>query len=248
MSDPRIVIVTGATGGIGTAIVARFRESGDVVIEVDLSLGHDISDADSCAAIAAAALAAHGRIDVLCNNAGIGAVGDILTATADAWTRVFGVNVFGLANMTAAVVPAMRAQGAGAIVNTCSVAADIGLPDRVVYSASKGAVLALTRAVAADELRRGIRVNCVSPTTVEGPWVQRLIDESPDPAAARAALEARQPMGQLATPTDVAAAVHYLAAPEARMSGQELRVDAGVTTVLNLPATCEHLASHQVTK
>jgi 2-keto-3-deoxy-L-fuconate dehydrogenase len=235
MTRPRIVIVTEAAGGIGTEIARTFRDHGDTVVEVDLATGTDIRDPEVCNRLADETVQRHRRIDVLCNNAGIGAVGDIVTATVDSWQRVFDVNVFGLANLTAAVIPTMRAQQAGAIVNTCSIAADIGLPERVVYSASKGAVLALTRAVAADELRHGIRVNCVSPTTVDGPWVQRLIEASADPVAARAALEARQPMGELARAADIAAAVLYLASPDARMTGQELRVDAGVTTVLNQP-------------
>ncbi|MQA04459.1 MAG: SDR family NAD(P)-dependent oxidoreductase [Streptosporangiales bacterium] len=129
----------------------------------------DVADPAGCRKAVAEILARHGRVDVLCNNAGVGAAGDAVEATAEDWQRVFAVNVYGAAHMTAAVLPAMREAGRGVIVNTCSVAATVGLPDRVVYSASKGALLALTRAVAADEIHHGIRVNAVSPGTRRRP-------------------------------------------------------------------------------
>ncbi|MEY2434115.1 MAG: hypothetical protein QOC92_3840, partial [Acidimicrobiaceae bacterium] len=131
----------------------------------------------------------------------------------------------------AAVVPAMRRAGRGAIVNTCSVAADVGLVERAVYSASKGAVLGLTRAMAADEAEYGIRVNCVSPGTVDGPWVRRLIDNSDDPTATRSALDRRQPLGRLVAPEEVAKAVAFLAADTTFTTGQDLLLDGGITGV-----------------
>jgi NAD(P)-dependent dehydrogenase (short-subunit alcohol dehydrogenase family) len=173
----------------------------------------------------------HGRIDVLCNNAGVGAVGDVTQATLDEWQRVFAVNVFGIAHLSAAVIPAMRRAGRGAIVNTCSVAAAVGLVERAVYSASKGAVLGLTRAMAADEAEHGIRVNCVSPGTVDGPWVRRLVDQSDDPKATLAALERRQPLGRLVAPEEVAKAVAFLAADTTFTTGQDLLLDGGITGV-----------------
>jgi len=129
----RIVVVIGSAGGIGSAIVNAFERNGDAVIGLDLVDGFDIRDPHACRQAADAILEEHSRIDVLCGNAGVGAVGDILAATPDDWTRVFGVNVFGLAHLTAAVMPAMRRQGSGAIVNTCSIAAEVGLVERVVY-------------------------------------------------------------------------------------------------------------------
>ena len=115
------------------------------------------------------------------------------------------------------------------MVNTCSIAATAGLPDRAVYSASKGAVLSLTLAMAADHLREGIRVNCVNPGTADTPWVARLLDSAADPAAERAALEARQPSGRLVTADEVAAAVLYLAGPQAgATTGTSLAVDGGM--------------------
>src|SRR5690349_21850839 len=134
----RVVVVTGSSGGIGSAIVDRFTAAGAIVVGLDLVDGVDVSQSDACAAAVERVLGEHGRIDVLCNNAGIGAVGDVLAAPPEDWPRVFAVNVFGVANMSRAVLPAMRAAGRGAIINTCSVVASVGLVDRAVYSASKG--------------------------------------------------------------------------------------------------------------
>lgn len=223
--------MTGAAGGIGTALVEAFEEAGDTVIGLDIDWGFDIRDSEACRSTARQIHDEHGRIDVLCNNAGVGAVGDVVDAPEDDWGRVFGVNVFGLAFFSAAVLPFMRDARSGSIVNTCSVAADVGLVERAVYTASKGAVLGLTKSMAADEARRGIRVNCVNPGTVDGPWVRRLIDESEDPAATLARLEARQPLGRLVGADEVAAAVVYLAAPSTYTTGQELILDGGITGI-----------------
>jgi NAD(P)-dependent dehydrogenase (short-subunit alcohol dehydrogenase family) len=225
------VIVTGTSGGIGSAIAAEFEALGDTVVGLDIVDGFDVTDPEQCRTVATRVDGEHGRIDVLCNNAGIGAVGDVTQATVDEWQRVFAVNVFGIAHLSAAVLPAMRRSGTGAIVNTCSVAADVGLVERAVYSASKGAVLGLTRAMAADEAEHGIRVNCVSPGTVDGPWVRRLIDNSDDPAATRSALERRQPLGRLVAPEEVAKAVAFLAADTTFTTGQDLLLDGGITGV-----------------
>ncbi len=225
----RIVIVTGSVGGIGTALVERFTALGDTVVGLDLADGFDVTDPEACVAAATQVVAEHGRIDVLCNNAGGGSVGDVVSATLDEWQRVFAVNVFGIANMSRAVLPSMRAAGRGAIVNTCSVAASVGLVERAVYSASKGAVLSLTKAMAADEAERGIRVNCVSPGTVRSPWVERLIAATPDPDAAMDALRRRQPLGRLVTCEEVADAVAYLAAPTTFTSGADFLLDGGIT-------------------
>jgi 2-keto-3-deoxy-L-fuconate dehydrogenase len=227
--DQRVIIVTGAAGGIGTEIVKAFESEGDVVVGLDLEWGFDLRDRSACVAEAQRIHDAHGRIDVVCNNAGVGAVGDVVDASPEDWTRVFSVNVVGLANLSAATLPFMRAAGSGAIVNTCSVAAEVGLVERAVYTASKGAVLGLTKAMAADEAAHGIRVNCVSPATVDGPWVRRLVEQSDDPASTLAGLEARQPLGRLVQPQEVADAVVYLAAPTTFTSGQQLLLDGGIT-------------------
>jgi 2-keto-3-deoxy-L-fuconate dehydrogenase len=227
----RIVIVTGTAGGIGSAIAAEFASLGDTVVGLDILDGFDVTDPAQCEAAASRVAREHGGIDVLCNNAGIGAVGDVTRATVDEWQQVFAVNVFGIAHLSAAVLPVMRTARRGAIVNTCSVVAEVGLVERAVYSASKGAVLGLTRAMAADEAENGIRVNCVSPGTVDGPWVRRLIEESGDPAATRSALERRQPLGRLVAPEEVAKAVAFLAADTTFTTGQDLVLDGGITGV-----------------
>jgi 2-keto-3-deoxy-L-fuconate dehydrogenase len=227
----RVVVVTGAAGGIGSALVEAFESKGDTVIGLDIEWGFDIRDPEACRTIARQIYEQHGRIDVLCNNAGVGAVGDVVDAPEDDWVRVFMVNVFGLAYLSGAILPFMRGAGSGAIVNTCSVAADVGLVERAVYTASKGAVLALTKAMAADEARRGIRVNCVNPGTVDGPWVRRLVDESEDPASTLSRLEARQPLGRLVGADEVAAAVVYLAASTTYTTGQELILDGGIASI-----------------
>jgi NAD(P)-dependent dehydrogenase (short-subunit alcohol dehydrogenase family) len=227
----QVVVVTGAAGGIGSAIVRRFETDGAIVVGLDLVDGFDVSDPDACQAAADDIVERHGRIDVLCNNAGTSAVGDVVSTTLDEWQRVFAVNVFGVANMSRVVLPYMRAAGRGVVVHTCSVAASVGLVERAVYGASKGAVLALTRSMAADEIPHGIRVNCVSPGTVASPWVERLVAESPDPDAALDALRRRQPLGRLVTVDEVADAVAYLAADTTYTTGADVLLDGGITGV-----------------
>jgi len=227
----RVVVVTGSAGGIGAVTAERFRSLGDAVVGLDLVDGFDVTDPAACVAAIDEILGEHGRVDVLCNIAGVGAVGDVVAATADDWARVFAVNVFGVANMSRAVLPAMRSAREGAIVNACSVAASVGLVDRAVYSASKGAVLALTKAMAADEVRHGIRVNCVSPGTVRSPWVDRLVAATPDPSQAMEALRRRQPLGRLVACEEVAEAVCYLAAPTTFTTGADFLLDGGITSV-----------------
>jgi NAD(P)-dependent dehydrogenase (short-subunit alcohol dehydrogenase family) len=227
----RVVVVTGSAGGIGSAIIRRFDADGAIVVGLDLADGFDVRDPEQCLAAAADVIDRHGRIDVLCNNAGTSAVGDVVTSTADEWQRVFDVNVFGVANMSRAIVPYMRTAGRGAVVNTCSVVASVGLVERAVYGASKGAVLALTKAMAADEVRFGIRVNCVSPGTVASPWVERLVAETRDPTATMDALRRRQPMGDLVGVDAVADTVAYLAADTTYTTGADVLLDGGITGV-----------------
>ena len=227
----RIVVVTGSSGGIGSAIVSRFTAAGDIVVGLDLLDGFDVTQPDDCAAAAAQIIAEHGRIDVLCNNAGVGATGDVVASAPEDWQRVFAVNVFGVANMSRAALPPMRAARHGAVVNTCSVVASVGLVDRAVYSASKGAILALTRSMAADEMQYGIRVNCVSPGTVSSPWVERTVAALPDPEAGYEALRKRQPLGRMVSCEEVADAVSYLADDTTFTSGADFLLDGGISGV-----------------
>ena len=170
-----------------------------------------------------------GGLDILVNNAGISAVGTVEDNDDAEWARVLDVNVIGMARVTAAALPLLRASDAAAVVNLCSIAALNGLPQRAVYGASKGAVLALTFAMATDHVREGIRVNCVSPGTVDTPFVNRMLQKFDDPIAERAALDARQATGRMVTPQEVARAIAYLASPlSGSTTGTALEVDGGM--------------------
>jgi NAD(P)-dependent dehydrogenase (short-subunit alcohol dehydrogenase family) len=170
-----------------------------------------------------------GGVDILVNNAGIGAIGTIADNPDDQWHRLFDVNVVGIVRVTRAALPYLRDSSHAAIVNTCSIAATAGLPQRALYSATKGAVLALTRAMAADHLADGIRVNCVNPGTADTPWIGRLLAQAEDPVAERAALDARQPLGRLVSADEVAAGIAYLASPAAAsVTGTALEIDGGM--------------------
>jgi 2-keto-3-deoxy-L-fuconate dehydrogenase len=154
----------------------------------------------------------------------------VVRVVGDQWHQVFDVNVVGIVRATRAALPYLRASEHAAIVNTCSVAATAGLPQRALYSASKGAVLSLTLAMAADHIGEGIRVNCVNPGTADTPWIGRLLDQADDPTAERAALEARQPMGRLVSAAEVAAGIVYLASPSASaVTGTALAIDGGMS-------------------
>jgi 2-keto-3-deoxy-L-fuconate dehydrogenase len=188
-----------------------------------------VTDDGAVRAAVDAAAAEFGGVDVLVNNAGIGAQGTVADNPDAEWLHVLDVNVLGMVRMTRAALPYLRRSAHAVIVNTCSIAATAGLPARALYSASKGAVLSLTLAMAADHVQEGIRVSCVNPGTADTPWVQRLLDSAADPAAERAALEARQPMGRLVSAEEVAHAIAYLASPHAgATTGTALAVDGGM--------------------
>jgi NAD(P)-dependent dehydrogenase (short-subunit alcohol dehydrogenase family) len=236
-----VALVTGGASGIGAAVAARLLADGASVAVLDLEAGSqgavegrlavvcDVSDDASVRAAVARVVEELGGLDVVVNNAGIGAAGTVADNADDEWHRVLDVNVLGIVRVTRAALPHLRASSAAAVVNTCSIAATAGLPQRALYSASKGAVLALTRAMAADHLREGIRVNCVNPGTADTPWVQRLLAAADDPGAERAALEARQPHGRLVSAEEVAGAVAYLASPRSgSTTGTAIAVDGGM--------------------
>ncbi|AJE81009.1 MULTISPECIES: SDR family NAD(P)-dependent oxidoreductase [Streptomyces] len=229
-------VVTGGGSGIGEATARALTARGARVAVLDLDPGAaplgftaDVADDASVREAVAGAAAALGGIDVLVNNAGIGAAGTVEDNPDEMWHRVLDVNVLGIVRTSRAALPQLRRSPHAAIVNTCSIAATAGLPQRALYSASKGAVLSLTLAMAADHIREGIRVNCVNPGTVDTPWVGRLLDAAEDPAAERRALSARQPTGRLVSPEEVAAAIVYLASPAAgSATGTALAVDGGM--------------------
>ncbi|MCX4562897.1 SDR family oxidoreductase [Streptomyces phaeochromogenes] len=240
-------LVTGGASGIGraTAELLASRCAQVAVLDLDPTsvekplLGYeaDVTDDDSVRRAVAAAVADLGGLDVLINNAGIGAQGTVEDNDDEVWHRVLDVNVVGMVRTARAALPHLRKSSHAAIVNTCSIAATAGLPMRALYSASKGAVLSLTLAMAADHVREGIRVNCVNPGTVDTPWVGRLLDAATDPAAERAALEARQPTGRLVTASEVAGAVAYLASPlSGATTGTALAVDGGMQGLRLRPA------------
>ena len=237
--DELNAIVTGGASGIGAAVVRRFLSGGARVAVLDLDIA--TASSESFAVVAAVAddasvraavekvAAELGHIDIVINNAGIGAQGTVEDNDDDEWARVLNINVTGMARVTRAALPHLRESQHAAIVNVSSIVATAGLPSRVLYSASKGAVAAMTRAMAADFVRQGIRVNAVSPGTADTPWVQRLLSAAADPEAERAALEARQPHGRLVSPDEVADAVAYLASPRSgSTTGISLSVDGGV--------------------
>ncbi|MFB7451248.1 SDR family NAD(P)-dependent oxidoreductase [Streptomyces sp. NPDC056194] len=232
-------LVTGGASGIGLATARLLAQRGADVAVLDLDpsgvpaplrgFTADVSDDESVHRAVQAAAEALGGIDILVNNAGIGAAGTVEDNPDAQWHRVLDVNVLGVVRTTRAALPHLRRSAHAAIVNTCSIAATAGLPQRALYSASKGAVLSLTLAMAADHVREGIRVNCVNPGTVDTPWVGRLLDAAADPAAERAALDARQPTGRLVSADEVAASIAYLASPAAgSTTGTALAVDGGM--------------------
>jgi NAD(P)-dependent dehydrogenase (short-subunit alcohol dehydrogenase family) len=239
-------VVTGGASGIGAATARVLTERGATVAVLDVHPGDtgircDVSDDSQVRAAIAEVVERFGGIDVLVNNAGIGAQGDVAANDDDEWQRVLDVNVVGMVRVTRAALPHLRRSDKAAVVNTCSIAAWQGLPNRALYSASKGAVLALTLAMATDHLAEsaesaesaagvgGIRVNCVCPGTADTPWVGRLLDAAADPVAERAALAARQPMGRLVSAEEVAQAIAYLASPlSGSTTGTALAVDGGM--------------------
>ncbi|GAB2845399.1 SDR family NAD(P)-dependent oxidoreductase [Microbacterium insulae] len=240
--DGAVAVVTGGASGIGAATAALLAGRGARVAVLDRSTDGvpdamfaaacDVTDADQVDAAVAAVAAHFGGIDIVINNAGIGAAGDIAANDDAEWRRVLDVNVIGIARVTRAALPHLRESSRAAIVNTCSVVAMVGVPDRALYSASKGAVAALTLAMAADHVREGIRVNAVTPGTADTPWVGRLLDAADDRDAAASALRARQPMGRLVTAEEVAHAIVYLASPlSSSTTGTLLAVDGGMAGI-----------------
>jgi 2-keto-3-deoxy-L-fuconate dehydrogenase len=231
-------LVTGAGSGIGAAVARGLHaERADVLLAdvraepveaIAAELGDratpvtlDVRDEDAVRRVVSADL------DVLANVAGIGSTTTAPETALDTWEDVFAVNARGTFLCCKHAIPAMVARGGGSIVNMGSVAGLVGLRNRAAYCASKGAVIALTRALAIDHVADGVRVNAVCPGTVDSPWVRRLVD---DVGESLDALRARQPMGRLGAPDEIAAAVLYLASDDAAfVTGTAFVIDGGLT-------------------
>jgi len=248
--EGKVVLITGAGVGIGRAAAVRFAREGAKVAVNSVTPAHgeetlrlvraagaegiyvrgDVSREEDARRLAAETVAAFGRIDVLVNNAGIVLPGRVDTTSEEDWDRTMAVNLKGPFLVSRQVIPLMRKAGGGVIVHTSSVVAVRGVKERAAYSASKGGLLALTKAMAADYLGDRIRVNCVCPGTTATPSLERRIQAFADPEKARADFIARQPMGRLGTDEEIAAAILFAASDEAGfMNGAAVAIDGGMT-------------------
>jgi 2-keto-3-deoxy-L-fuconate dehydrogenase len=233
----RRALVTGAGSGIGAAVARRLHAEGADVVLADVraepveaiagELGQmaravrlDVRDEDAVRAVAP-------EVDVLANVAGIGSTTTAPETPLAVWEDVFAVNARGTFLCCKHAIPGMIERGGGSIVNVASAGGLVGLRNRAAYCASKGAVIAMTRALAVDHVEEGVRVNAVCPGTVESPWVARLVE---DAGESLEALRARQPMGRLGTPEEIAEAVLYLASEDAAfVTGTVFVIDGGLT-------------------
>jgi NAD(P)-dependent dehydrogenase (short-subunit alcohol dehydrogenase family) len=240
-------IVTGAGAGIGRSIALRLASegarvaiadvdesaAGKVASEIEgetLARRTDVTRAGEVEDLVAGVVEAWGGLDVMVNNAGVGVAATAVETTEEDYERVMDVCVKGTLLGMKYAIPAIRTAGGGSVINMSSVAALVGITDRAVYSAAKGAILSMTRAAAVDHVEEGVRVNCIAPGTVDTPWISRITSGYEDPEAARANMQARQPHGRFVTPEEIAAMAAYLAADEsASCIGACMVVDGGVT-------------------
>ena len=247
----KVVIVTGAGAGIGQATSVLFAKAGAKVVVNTLNhergaktlelvkaagtgeaifVQGDVSVSADAERLVDETVKKYGRLDVLVNNAGIVVPGRVDNTSEDAFDRTMAVNVKGVFILSQLAVRQMLKQGAGVIVNNGSSAAIRGVKDRAAYSASKGAVVALTRAMAADHMADGLRINCVCPGTTLTPSLNDRINAFADPEAAMQAFVARQPMGRLGSPDEIANAILFAAWDgNGFMNGAVISVDGGMT-------------------
>jgi meso-butanediol dehydrogenase / (S,S)-butanediol dehydrogenase / diacetyl reductase len=243
----KIAIVTGAGSGIGEATAVLFAAEGAHVTVADknasaaervaaligpsaLALAGDVAKAAEVRAMIDRTVAAHGRLDILVNNAGFGITGSVVETSEDDWNALMAVNVNGVFLGCKYAIPLMAKGGGGSIVNTASTTSRVGIKNRAAYVTSKGAVAAMTRAMALDHVDQNIRINSVAPGTIESPYYERIFAEADDPVALRASLAARQPMMRLGTPQEVARAILFLASDDASFcTGSTLFADGGWT-------------------
>jgi NAD(P)-dependent dehydrogenase (short-subunit alcohol dehydrogenase family) len=206
---------------------AQIRERTGIEI---LAVQADVSRPEDVARLVEKGTTRFGRIDILVNNAGYGITGSVVETDEDAWDALMAVNVRGVFLCSKYAIPVMKTNGGGTIVNTASVVAAVGIGNRAAYCASKGAVAALTRAIAVDHVGDGIRCNAIAPGTIDTPYFDDILRKSPDSGATRKALAARQLLGRLGTPEEIAAGILFLASDESRFAtGTILTLDGGMT-------------------
>ncbi len=245
----KVAIVTGAAAGIGEATARLFAKEGARLVLADIAAeplaalaeelekadtivvetSGDLSDPAVCHTVVERTVHQFGRLDILFNNAGIVAGGTLVDCTEEQWHRSIDVNLKSMYLLCREAVPVMQRQGSGSIVNMSSIAGVAGVAQRGVYSVSKAGIIGLTKSLAIDFVKEGIRVNCICPATVDTPSLRQRIASSPNPEAARRAFIARQPMGRLGTPEEIAAMALYLASDDSRyMTGQAIVMDGGM--------------------
>src|SRR5262245_6772867 len=250
----KTAVVTGAGSGIGAAIARLFARRGATIVAADrdapaarqivdgiasaggAATAHqcDVADPASVDALFAALARANSSVDVLVNNAGIAHVGTIEQTTPDDLDRLYRVNVAGVYLCARAAIPVMLRQGKGVILNMCSIAALVGLPDRFAYSMTKGAVLTMTRSIAVDYMKRGIRCNCICPARIHTPFVDGYLATNYPGREAEMmrTLSEYQPIGRMGTPEEVATLALYLCSDEsAFVTGQAYPLDGGATVI-----------------
>ncbi len=246
----KVCIVTGGASGIGLATCVVFVREGAKVVIADRDLAAadkavaaltqkggqamavqcDVSNADSVAGMVQATVAAHGRLDVIVNNAGYGIAGSLSETSDEDWEALMGVNVRGVFLCCKHAIKQMQKNGGGTIVNVASVVAAVGIRNRAAYVASKGAVAAMTRSIALDYVESHIRCNAIAPGTIDTPYYTEILAKAADPVAIRKGLEARQPMGRLGTPEEIANGILFLASDESAFAtGSILTIDGGMT-------------------
>ena len=246
----KVCLITGGGSGIGRASALLFADEGARLIIVDkhaanaqavasqctgkgaqaMAIAADVASSADVKRMIAATVERFQRLDVLVNNAGYGIPGSVVETDEDAWDALMALNVRGVFLCSKYAIPVMRANGGGAIVNTASVVAAVGIGNHAAYCASKGAVAALTRAIAIDHVSDGIRCNAIAPGSIDTPYFDDILRKSPDPGATRKALAARQLLGRLGTPEEIAAGILFLASDESRFAtGTILTLDGGMT-------------------